>query len=1130
MKSRICLATGIVATVGALWALASPPTWWTDRVEMSGEASPKSPVNLGQLKNMAHHLHAEMEEQLPGGAGFELTSLFPAPPTDVTQEWIDAQKVAVNLGQLKYVAQPFYDRLNAIAPNWVQGEFTANGLSSWPHLYPWDPETPVAENKAVANQGQLKLVFSLRLREDADADGLPDVVEHALHSSIAENAASSDYDYDGIADATEYGSGGTSAVMSYSSPTGVAGQLTVDRWPGVPLYVDTVEDFYSSDNFFEQPEVALTDTTQYDNAAGLRANDAVRLRGYITAPTSGYYYFWVSSRRSSDLWLSSDNTKFKKKRIARIHPDEFGAFSGVSSDDPSLWDRYASQMSAAIYLEEGEQYFIEAYNKQADNTLHHLSLAWAPPEELRVPIPISVMTSYAAEAADSDDDYLPDAWELKYGLDPTDNGAISREREGERGDFDQDGLSNRDEYIYGTNPANADSDGDGLSDGIEVHGYDSDPNEQNTSDDEVPLFSIDLATVDQQDDYQLTSHGLVGNNFRGEVSWEFETASAGFYNIDVSLGVLGDVFASEHVKIDAYVDEVQIPTENTIFGVTRKGRLVITSPHLEVGAHTLKLFIDNRSGRRTIAIENISITEASQDWVDNLLAEQNTLLPYPATSRTSPAFVEGACRILPHVDGTIASEGVTNTSWFADVDLEPDGNTSFEVAFENQFTRDGRITWISTNILDGESLTVRKGDTLKLTAVPSTGVTGQAARIVIPSSENLALNADAVATQSSTVEGGVASRAIDGITDRIYDNGSVTQTDNEEGAWWQVDLGAEFEIKEVRLFNRGDNVAFRLSNYRVSVIDDSGATTASIDYATHETISQTWNLPQAAVGRVIRVERIGPDSMEDNILSLAEVEVFGDHIINLNSDDTHHIYRFDDAGETSFTATHANGDTATLNVTVKQADFDQAERNLISKNINTGSFSGQEFDLAKVDPDLFFDAEPAVGIDPAFQLHEADQTFSLRMLARTRGKANLLARLYRGGPVVGVQPLNLVGLSNGHQTELAHRRYNDDYPGHFTITIPIVVSDLPEGGYVQVVIFRGGVFFAGTQMGSDAIKVLNLYNGGVFDENGNEIQDFVNFDENGVAYIDFVYTSDIEGGYCHYLNVFDAEGNSLIEE
>ena len=65
--------------------------------------------------------------------------------------------------------------------------------------------------------------------------------------------------------------------------------------------------------------------------------------------------------------------------------------------------------------------------------------------------------------ADSDGDGMPDGWEFAYPLacNPTNplDGTV---------DYEPDGLSNSNEYIWGTNPQLADSDGDGVDDGDEV--------------------------------------------------------------------------------------------------------------------------------------------------------------------------------------------------------------------------------------------------------------------------------------------------------------------------------------------------------------------------------------------------------------------------------------------------------------------------------------------------------------------------------------------------------------------------------------------------------------------------------------------------------------------------------------
>ncbi|MHA2252119.1 MAG: hypothetical protein ACXAD7_17270, partial [Candidatus Kariarchaeaceae archaeon] len=68
--------------------------------------------------------------------------------------------------------------------------------------------------------------------------------------------------------------------------------------------------------------------------------------------------------------------------------------------------------------------------------------------------------------ADTDNDGLPDAWEAKYKLKITLNDASE--------DPDDDELSNKKEYEYGTDPTNPDTDADGAKDGVEIE-YDTDP-------------------------------------------------------------------------------------------------------------------------------------------------------------------------------------------------------------------------------------------------------------------------------------------------------------------------------------------------------------------------------------------------------------------------------------------------------------------------------------------------------------------------------------------------------------------------------------------------------------------------------------------------------------------------------
>lgn len=84
---------------------------------------------------------------------------------------------------------------------------------------------------------------------------------------------------------------------------------------------------------------------------------------------------------------------------------------------------------------------------------------------------------------------------------------------------------------------------------------------------------------------------------------------------------------------------------------------------------------------------------------------------------------------------------------------------------------------------------------------------------------NVALNKPVM--QSSTRYEGVPERAVDGNTDGLWSNGSVTHTYSNLNAWWQVDLGQIFDISTVEIWNRTNICCMsRLSNYYLFASDD----------------------------------------------------------------------------------------------------------------------------------------------------------------------------------------------------------------------------------------------------------------------------------------------------------------------
>ncbi len=65
---------------------------------------------------------------------------------------------------------------------------------------------------------------------------------------------------------------------------------------------------------------------------------------------------------------------------------------------------------------------------------------------------------------------------------------------------------------------------------------------------------------------------------------------------------------------------------------------------------------------------------------------------------------------------------------------------------------------------------------------------------------NVALHGKA--TQSSTAEGAVASRAIDGVTEGEVEKNSISLTESSDNPWWEVDLGATLPLDRIVMWGR----------------------------------------------------------------------------------------------------------------------------------------------------------------------------------------------------------------------------------------------------------------------------------------------------------------------------------------
>ena len=140
------------------------------------------------------------------------------------------------------------------------------------------------------------------------------------------------------------------------------------------------------------------------------------------------------------------------------------------------------------------------------------------------------------------------------------------------------------------------------------------------------------------------------------------------------------------------------------------------------------------------------------------------------------------------------------------------------------------------------------------------------------------------ATQSSTWSGYGAALAIDGITNGNWGAGEVTHTDLGSQPSWTLDLGSVKTIENLKIWNRTDCCANRLSDFHVFVSDVpfSGTTVANLQAQTEVldshnsgTAGTTTDVAISRTGRYVRIQLSNTAITGANVLSLAEVQVFG---------------------------------------------------------------------------------------------------------------------------------------------------------------------------------------------------------------------------------------------------------------
>jgi len=116
-------------------------------------------------------------------------------------------------------------------------------------------------------------------------------------------------------------------------------------------------------------------------------NYGERIRGYLTAPVTGNYYFWIAGSDSAQLWISDDNEACNQLERCFVGPTNGG--TGIH-----IWNTQTNQQSKWLSLTAGQKYFIQVLHKAGTTSPDHWSVGWLQDPTGTNTIPSGIVPGY----------------------------------------------------------------------------------------------------------------------------------------------------------------------------------------------------------------------------------------------------------------------------------------------------------------------------------------------------------------------------------------------------------------------------------------------------------------------------------------------------------------------------------------------------------------------------------------------------------------------------------------------------------------------------------------------------------------------------------------------------------------
>lgn len=373
----------------------------------------------------------------------------------------------------------------------------------------------------------------------------------------------------------------------------------------------------------------------------------------------------------------------------------------MSDDGVRLWlddrlivdswkDQGASQSSVQVVLQEGEQHpFMLEFFERSGEAL--VQLSWSSPSLARQPIPSSQL--------------YPVTKVREITNTVVDSGAVAEDSVGS-GPVQEDVSSTIDpewrQQLAG-----------------EITGI-------------TTVSAADGATVvDNLGRWATEGTASYAVDRRGYVEYQLRAPSAGIYQLQVEGASHNPRDLDRAFALLLSVDGCDLGRQVIDVGFESSGFLRVLTPWLDEGTHRVRIFWDNARRGRSLEVRAVRLqslagadldADGVPDWMETLLEETSTIAALDEKgvlhTKTSPVCVEGTSRFPELVRVRLGEEVVIGKQgigvhWFADVPLIKEAPQSVQVAYEDG----GRVEacdviWDPTDLLDEDTVTVRKGDAL----------------------------------------------------------------------------------------------------------------------------------------------------------------------------------------------------------------------------------------------------------------------------------------------------------------------------------------------------------------------------------------------------------------------------------